>query len=72
MFIYKLQISTLHIDGLVEERRNSSALAMELPSFLHRPIDMEHYLADLELTDLSSSRGASSGNCDSDGTTEFI
>ena len=29
-----------HIDGLVQERRNSSALALELTSFFHLPIDI--------------------------------
>ena len=29
-----------HVDGLVQERRNSSALAMELRLFLYSPIDV--------------------------------
>ena len=33
-----------HMDGLMQERHNSSALAMELMSFLHLPIDMEYVL----------------------------
>ena len=32
-----------HIDGLVQERRNSSALAMELRLSWTNPIDMESF-----------------------------
>ena len=49
-YITEEELIIQHIDGLVQERRNSSALAMELCLFLHKPIDMkafQHFLQTL-------------------------
>ena len=57
--MHTIPASVLHIDGLVQERCNSSSLAMELhlsstnPSIWHRSLNFGHYPKDLNLAIIS-------------------